>query len=72
MNILNNRGPKIDPSGTPNNISLHKLYLSFIYTLFFLFGRYLWVNFKELSSKPYAIAYAIAHETGNQNLLIGQ
>ena len=38
MKILNNRGPKIDPSGTPNNISLHKLYLSFIYTLFFYLG----------------------------------
>ena len=30
MKILNNKGPKIDPCGTPNNISLQELYLSFI------------------------------------------
>ena len=37
MKILNNIGPNIDPCGTPNNISLHELYLSFIFTLFFYF-----------------------------------
>ena len=37
MKILNNKGPKIDTCGTPHNILLHKLYLSFIFTLYFLF-----------------------------------
>ena len=39
MKILNDKGPKIDPCGTPNNISTHELYLSFIFTLCFLFER---------------------------------
>ena len=33
MKILNNKGPKIEPCGTPNNISLQELYLPFIFTL---------------------------------------
>ena len=33
------KGSKIDPCGTPNSISLHKLYLSFVFTLRFLFER---------------------------------
>ena len=37
--MLNNKGPKIEPYGTPNNISLHELYLSFALTLWFLFER---------------------------------
>ena len=32
LKIVNNKGPKTEPFGTPNNISLHELYLSFILT----------------------------------------
>ena len=39
MKVLNNKGPKGELSGTPNNVSLHELYLSFILTLSFLFVR---------------------------------
>ena len=39
MKILNNKGPKSDPCGTPNNIPPHELYLSFTFTLCFLFDR---------------------------------
>ena len=59
MKILNNKGPKIDPCGTPNNISPHELYLSFIFTHCFLFERELCINFKELLSKPYTSSLAI-------------
>ena len=34
MKILNNKGPKIDPSGSANNISLLELYLQFFGSLF--------------------------------------
>ena len=34
--MLNNKGPKIEPCGTPNDISLRELYLSFILTLCFV------------------------------------
>ena len=44
MRILNNKGPKIDPSGTPDNVSLYELYLSF-YSLFPIWG-----NRKELDN----------------------
>ena len=37
MKILKNKGPKIDPCGTQNHISLHELYLSFTFSLVFLF-----------------------------------
>ena len=39
MKILNNKGPKIEPCGTPDDISLHEPYLPFILTLCFLFER---------------------------------
>ena len=52
--ILNNKDLKIDPCGTPNNISLQELYLSFIFTPCFLFERQLCINFEELMPKPYA------------------
>ena len=57
--MLNNRGPKIEPCGTPNNISLHDLYLLFILTLCFLFERQLFTNFKAFLSMPYASSLAI-------------
>ena len=59
MKILDNKGPKTDPCGTPNNISLHELYLSFIFTLSFLFENKLCIDFEELLSKPYASSLAI-------------
>ena len=37
MKTLNNKGPKIELCETPNNISLHELYLPLILTLYFLF-----------------------------------
>ena len=37
--MLNNKGPRIEPCGKPNNISFDELYLSFILTLSFLFER---------------------------------
>ena len=37
MKMLNNKGPKIEPRGTPNNISPHELYFPFILTICFLF-----------------------------------
>ena len=43
--MLNNKGPKIEPCGTPSNISPHELYFSFILTLaFYLRGNYLLVS----------------------------
>ena len=39
VKALNNKGPKVELSGTPNSVSLHELYLSFILTLSFLFVR---------------------------------
>ena len=48
-----NKGPKIEPRGTLGNISLHKLYLAFTFTLCFLFERELFTNFKAFLSKPY-------------------
>ena len=39
MTALNNKDLKVELSGTPNNVSLHELYLSFILTLSFLFVR---------------------------------
>ena len=59
MKILDNKGPKIDLCGTPNNISVQELYLPFIFTLVFLFERQLCINFKELLSKPYASSLEI-------------
>ena len=59
MKTLNNKGPKIDRCGTANNISLHELYLIFIFTLYFLFERQQCINFKELLSKPSASSLAI-------------
>ena len=37
MKILKDKDPKIDPCVTPNNMLLHELYLSFIFTHCFLF-----------------------------------
>ena len=38
-NMLNKRGPKIDPGGTPNKISSHELNSEFILVLCFLFDK---------------------------------
>ena len=59
MKILNNKSPKIDPYGTPNNISFHELYLSFIFILCFLLERKLCISFTKLWSRLYASILAI-------------
>ena len=33
--MLNNKGPNIEPCGTPNSISSHELYVKFILVLCF-------------------------------------
>ena len=38
-NMLNKRGPKIDPCGHPNKISSHELNSDFILVLCFLFDE---------------------------------
>ena len=38
-NMLNTRGPKIEPCGAPNSISCYKLYESFTRTRSFLFDK---------------------------------
>ena len=38
-NMLNKKGPKIEPCGTPNNISCHELFESFTLTVCFLFDK---------------------------------
>ena len=38
-NMLNKRGPKIDPCGTPNKISSHELNPVFIFVFCFLFDK---------------------------------
>ena len=38
-NMLNKRGPKIEPCSTPNSISCHKLHESFTRTGYFLFHK---------------------------------
>ena len=40
MKTLNSKGPKFEPCGSPNNISLHETYLSFILTLCFLYEKF--------------------------------
>ena len=67
MKILDKKDPKIPPCGTPKNISLHELYMSFIFTLHFLFERSLCINFKELLSKSYASILAIESSLGTQS-----
>ena len=58
MKILNKKGPKIDPCGTPNNISLHELYLSFIFTLFFYLRGNHALILKAFCKKVYASSLA--------------
>ena len=57
-NLLNKRGPKIKPCGTPNSISC-KLYELFTRTLCFLFDKQLRINFKAGKVKPHAFSFAI-------------
>ena len=38
-NMLNKRGPKIEPCDTPNSISCHELFESFTLTVCFLFDK---------------------------------
>ena len=71
MKILNNKGPKIDSCGTPNNILLQELYVPLIFTVCFLFERQLCINFKEFLSKPYASSLK-AQEADNRKLSIDQ
>ena len=40
MKMLHNKGPKIKLCGTPNNTSLHELYLLLLFA-FYLRGNYL-------------------------------
>ena len=57
--MLNKRGRKIEPCGTPNGISCLKLYKLFTLTLFFLFDKQLSINLKVGKVKLYAFSLAI-------------
>ena len=45
-NMLNKRGPKIDPWGTSNKIFSHELNSEFILVLCFLFDKKLYISLK--------------------------
>ena len=73
MKILNNKGPKIGPCRAPNNISLHELYPSFIFTLCFLFERELCINFKNVCQSHTHLAQQLkAREADNRKLSTDQ
>ena len=54
MNILIKTGPRIDPCGTPQRISLNKLRMSLFFTHCLRPVRYDAISFKAELSKPYA------------------
>ena len=59
MNVLNKIGPRIDPYGTPETISLNRLRISLFLTHSLRPVRYDAVSFKAELSIPYASNFAI-------------
>lgn len=60
-NCLNDRGPKIEPYGTPNSISSRELYDVIMFVLSFLQNRHrqLCVNFNADKPNSYTSSFAM-------------
>ena len=57
--MLNNKGPNLDPCGTPHKISSQELKSEFILVLCLIFDRYICTNLKAAMLNPYAFSLAI-------------
>lgn len=58
-NFLNDRGPKIEPYGTPNSISSQELFDVIMFVLSFLQNRQLCVNFNADKPNSYTSSFAM-------------
>ena len=58
---MNNKGPRIDPCGTPNIISNKLLYVEFIFVRCFLFDKQLCTSFNAVKIKPYAFSLVMSN-----------
>ena len=71
-NIFGNRGPSINPYGTPNIIDSWELHSEFIFVLYTLFLRELCTNLKADTLNPYAFNFAIRRLCERQLNAVGK
>ena len=67
MKMFKINGPKMDPCGTPNNISSQELYIALIFVLCFLLNRYLQISLNADTMNSYAFNFVRSSSRGRQS-----